>query len=93
MMTKNKAQKNKIPDGWEVKKLREVSKMYDGTHQTPKYVSDGVAFLSVEHITANQFNDTKFISEDIYEEEIKKVTIERSDVLMTRIGDIGLLTL
>ena len=34
-------------DDWEQRKLNEVSDIYDGTHQTPKYQDDGVMFLSV----------------------------------------------
>jgi type I restriction enzyme S subunit len=88
MKTKSK-QKNKIPDGWEVKKLGEISKIYDGTHQTPKYVEKGIPFLSVEHITANQFSNTKFVTEEVYSKEIEKVKIVNGDILMTKIGDIG----
>ena len=69
--------------------LRKFSKIYDGTHQTPTYVNSGIPFYSVEHVTANQFSKTKYISEDVYKNESKRVKIERGDVLMTRIGDIG----
>ena len=74
---------------WEEKKLREVLKYYDGTHQTPKYVKEGIPFYSVEHITANQFSKTKFISEKVFEKENKRVKLQKGDILMTRIGDIG----
>ncbi len=69
--------------------MGEVAKIYDGTHQTPNYVSDGVPFFSVEHVTANNFTKTKFIAEDVFKKESKRVVLERGDVLMTRIGDIG----
>jgi len=74
---------------WEKKKLKNIAKIYDGTHQTPKYLKEGIPFYSVEHLTANNFNNTKFISRDIFEKENKKVKIEKNDILMTRIGDIG----
>lgn len=74
---------------WEEKRLGDVAKIYDGTHQTPKYVDEGVAFYSVEHLTANQFIKTKYISEDVFGRESKNKSIEKGDVLMTRIGDIG----
>tara|TARA_B100000795_G_scaffold264873_1_gene245938 strand:- start:8 stop:1210 length:1203 start_codon:yes stop_codon:yes gene_type:complete len=79
---------NNYPD-WEEKKLGEVLKYYDGTHQTPKYVEKGVPFYSVEHLTANQFTKTKFISEAVFEKENRRVKLEKGDILMTRIGDIG----
>lgn len=79
---------NTYPD-WEEKRLGEFLKYYDGTHQTPKYVEQGVPFYSVEHVTANQFVKTKFISEEVFEKENKRVKLENGDILMTRIGDIG----
>ena len=74
---------------WEVKKLGEVVKIYDGTHQTPNYVANGIPFYSVEHVTANQFENTRYISKDIFEKENERVKLEKGDILMTRIGSIG----
>lgn len=71
---------------WEQRKLNEVSDIYDGTHQTPKYQDDGVMFLSVENIKTLTSN--KFISREAFEDEFK-IRPQRGDVLMTRIGDIG----
>ena len=66
--------------------MNEVSNIYDGTHQTPKYQDDGVMFLSVENIKTLTSN--KFISREAFEDEFK-IRPQRGDVLMTRIGDIG----
>ncbi len=55
-MLENKPQKN-MPTGWKSLKLGDVSKIFDGTHQTPNYVDFGIPFYSVEHITANNFID------------------------------------
>lgn len=74
---------------WQTFSLKEISKIYDGTHQTPTYVDEGVPFYSVEHVTSNDFENTKYISEEVYKNEIKKVRIEKGDILMTRIGSIG----
>lgn len=79
---------SEFPD-WEEKKLGEVARIFDGTHQTPKYVDKGIAFYSVEHVTANQFTKSKFISEKVFEAENKKVKLEKGDILMTKIGSIG----
>ena len=73
-------------DDWEERKLNEVSDIYDGTHQTPKYQDNGVMFLSVENIKTLTSN--KFISREAFEDEFK-IRPQRGDVLMTRIGDIG----
>lgn len=87
-MKTKQSQKN-ILTGWQQLKLGEVCSVYDGTHQTPTYIPTGIPFYSVEHVTSNNFNDTKFVSEDVYKKEIKRIQIEKGDILMTRIGDIG----
>lgn len=74
---------------WEISHLKDQAKCWDGTHQTPNYIDQGVPFFSVEHITSDNFENTKFISEEVFEKESKRVCIEKGDLLMTRIGDIG----
>ncbi len=74
---------------WEGIELGEITSIYDGTHSTPQYVDFGIPFYSVEHLTRNDFSDTKYIAEDVFEKENKRVKLERDDILMTRIGDIG----
>ena len=48
-----------IPEDWEVKEVKKIAKIYDGTHSTPNYVDYGIPFYSVEHITSNNFKNTK----------------------------------
>ncbi len=79
---------NEFPE-WEYIQLGKIAKIFDGTHQTPKYTQEGIPFYSVEHVTANNFSDTKYISEKVFENEIKRVRLEKGDILLTRIGDIG----
>ncbi len=56
---------------------------------TPNYTIKGVPFYSVETVTGNKWENTKFISEDIFQKESKRVILQKGDILMTRIGDIG----
>lgn len=74
------------PDGVEFKKLESICGIYDGTHQTPHYTDSGVKFISVENIN-NPFGTKKYISEKDYERY--KIKPQIGDVLMTRIGSIG----
>ena len=78
-----------IPEDWEVKKIKNFAKVFDGTHQTPHYVDVGIPFYSVENVTANDFEHTKLISEEEHRVLTSKVKIEKGDILMTRIGSIG----
>lgn len=72
---------------WCETELSDICKVYDGTHQTPKYVPQGIRFVSVENIT-DIYGSEKFISLSAYESDFK-VYPEKGDILMTRIGDIG----
>jgi type I restriction enzyme S subunit len=78
-----------VPCEWIVRRLGDLAIIKDGTHQTPRYVSVGVPFYSVEHITSGDFENTKFISESEHRFLTRAYKIERGDVLMTRIGSIG----
>ena len=79
----------KLPKGWETASLGSITKIYDGTHYTPKYTEKGIPFYSVEQVTSNNFSKTKFVSEADYMKACKRAKIEKDDILMTRIGDIG----
>ena len=74
---------------WEEKRLKEVSSIYDGTHQTPNYVENGIKFVSVEDIK-NIENTQKYISEEDFNKNFK-IKPQINDILMTRItaGIIG----
>ncbi|MFZ4589717.1 MAG: restriction endonuclease subunit S [Ignavibacteria bacterium] len=74
---------------WGEKKLKEITEIYDGTHQTPDYQDKGIPFYSVEHVTSNNFLVSKYISREVFEKENARVKLEKGDILMTRIGDIG----
>ncbi|QBA74911.1 restriction endonuclease subunit S [Lacticaseibacillus paracasei] len=73
-------------DPWEKRKLGEIARIFDGTHQTPNYQSSGIMFLSVENIQTLKSN--KFISLEDFQKDFK-VSPRTGDILMTRIGNIG----
>ena len=72
--------------GVKLKKLEDFAEIYDGTHQTPKYVNTGVPFVSVQDIK-NIYGTNKYITIEEYNKF--KVKPRKNDVFMTRIGDIG----
>ena len=79
----------KPKEGWKMVKLGDVVTVFDGTHQTPYYVENGIPFYSVENVTSNEFEHTKFITEEEHLLLTQKHKIEKGDILMTRIGSIG----
>ena len=74
-------------DEWKHFRLKDIVKIYDGTHQTPNYIDDGIKFVSVENI-GNLEGTNKYISKVDYDKDFK-IKPEINDILMTRIGDIG----
>ena len=77
------------PDGVEYVKLNSVCDIYDGTHSTPNYTESGVKFASVENI-GNPYATRKYISEKDFEKY--KIKPRIGDVMMTRIGSVGVCT-
>ena len=75
-------------DKVETVRLDVVCGIYDGTHQTPKYIENGVPFVSVENID-DLNGTTKYISYEAYQKF--KIKPQIGDVFMTRItaGVIG----
>ncbi len=63
----------------------------DGTHQPPKFVPKGIPFIFVSNISDNKitYNAGKFISQETYDELIKRTPIEIGDVLLSTVGSYG----
>lgn len=79
-----------VPKQWTERTLADVCEVItDGTHFTPHYVPHGVAFYSVENVTANDFRNVKCISQEEHRDLIKRCRPQRGDILMTRIGSLG----
>ena len=57
---------------YELIRLADVcTKITDGTHKTPNYLSEGITFISAKNIVKNKldFSDVKYISEDEYQDD------------------------
>lgn len=74
---------------WKTVKLGDVADIKDGTHQTPTYVESGIPFYSVETVSNNDFSHTKYITLAEHLRLTSSYKIEKGDVLMTRIGSLG----
>ncbi|MFL9977337.1 restriction endonuclease subunit S [Paraburkholderia graminis] len=84
-----------VPEGWEWVRLGDSSMLItDGTHRTPKYISSGVAFISVKDINGRtvSFDDCKYISDEEHREINSRCNPERNDLLICRIGTLGRVT-
>ncbi|MBX9889188.1 MAG: restriction endonuclease subunit S [Flavobacteriaceae bacterium] len=78
--------------GWKKKRIDEVSlKITDGTHQSPKFLKDGIPFLLVSNIIDNKivYKTTKYISETDFEILNKRTPVEIGSILLTSVGSYG----
>ena len=79
------------PDGEKVAMADICRIITDGTHQPPKFVSEGIPFLFVSNIVTNEirYDTQKFISEETYAELIKRTPIAIGDILLSTVGSYG----
>lgn len=77
---------------WQRVRLGAVcTKITDGTHKTPKYVENGVCFLSAKNINNGYLNVTncKFITTEEHEDLKKRCFPEAGDVMLSKSGSLG----
>lgn len=77
---------------WEKRRLKDLcNRITDGTHQPPPFVSSGVPFLFVRNIVSGRidFNVSKYVSFEIYEELTRRCKPTRNDVLYSAVGSFG----
>jgi type I restriction enzyme S subunit len=67
----------------------------DGTHYTPTYSESGSIFLSAKNVTTRRINweDVKFIPNDLHVELQKRVSPKRDDILLAKNGTTGVAAL
>lgn len=76
----------------EIQLSEACKKITDGTHKTPKYLGEGVTFISAKNIINGRldFSDVKYISEAEYQEIQKRCQTEKGDVLLAKSGSLGM---
>ena len=77
-----------IPESWKWVRLSDVIDVRDGTHDTPKYVSNGFPLITGKDFYYGYFDleKTKYISEEDYKEIIKRSKVDVDDILFSMIG-------
>ncbi|HGO5392866.1 TPA: restriction endonuclease subunit S, partial [Klebsiella michiganensis] len=63
----------------------------DGTHDTPKYQSEGYPLVTSKNLSSGKlnFDDIKFISKEAHEKIKERSFVEFNDILFAMIGSIG----
>jgi type I restriction enzyme S subunit len=82
-----------IPNGWRVEKLGEVFYVKDGTHDSPKYLTDtnGYPLVTSKNIKNGKLDltDCNYISQEDYLKINKRSQVYINDIIMPMIGTIG----
>jgi type I restriction enzyme S subunit len=80
-------------DDWVKQTIKEIVKIpvTDGPHETPRFVKNGIPFLSVNNIVDNRidYSDLRFISkfdDNLYS---KKCKPQKNDILMGKAASVG----
>jgi type I restriction enzyme, S subunit len=79
---------------WTSKVLRNVIQVpvTDGPHLTPRFLKEGVPFLSVNNLVGNRvdLSSVRFISSDDHAEFSRKCRPQKGDVLLGKAASVGL---
>ena len=80
-----------IPHSWKWVRFSEVIDVRDGTHDTPKYVTDGVPLVTSKNLVDGEidFDTTKLISYEDAEQINMRSSVDNGDILFAMIGTIG----
>lgn len=80
-----------IPKQWAWCELQDVFDVRDGTHDTPKYQSEGVPLVTSKNLSSGRLDlqDVKLISFDDHRKISERSKVDSGDVLFAMIGSIG----
>ena len=80
-----------LPVGWRWSRLGICLDVRDGTHDTPRYVSDGVPLITSKNLSNGQidFSTAKLISKEDSEVINQRSKVDDGDIMYAMIGSIG----
>jgi len=81
----------KIPESWEWVRLADYLDVRDGTHDSPKYHSEGIPFVTSKNLDKGNidFSTCKCISLEDHKKFSERSYVENGDILFAMIGSIG----
>lgn len=75
-------------EDWEEKRLADITEVKDGTHDSPKYIKDGIPFVTQKNIRESglTLEDTNFITREDHDKFYKRSNVAYGDILISMIG-------
>ena len=80
-----------IPENWAWCRLKDYLDVRDGTHDSPKYYSTGIPFVTSKNLVNGMidFSDVKYISQEDHNLFSTRSKVDDNDILFAMIGSIG----
>ena len=80
-----------IPSGWSWSRLGTCLDVRDGTHDTPRYVSEGVPLVTSKNLSNGRvdFSTAKLISREDSQAVNQRSKVDSGDIMYAMIGSIG----
>ncbi len=78
-----------IPEDWEMVQFDDITEFIKcGIASTPKYVNEGIPFLSAQNVSDGKliFDNFKLISQELHKQLTTKTKPKRNDILYSRVG-------
>lgn len=81
-----------VPEGWQRKRLLQITEVIDCKHRTPKYVSDGVPIVSPGDISWGplMLNDCRRVSHQDYDQLMDHCSVQKGDIVFGRNQSVGI---
>ena len=80
-----------IPDSWKWCRLSQIIDVRDGTHDSPKYVPDGVPLVTSKNLSNGiiDYSNIKYITQEDADKINERSAVNDNDILFAMIGSIG----
>ena len=80
-----------IPDSWMWVRFSSIIDVRDGTHDSPKYESQGIPLITSKNLSSGNlsFEKVNFISQEDAKKINERSLVENGDILFAMIGSIG----
>ncbi|MBC8146920.1 MAG: restriction endonuclease subunit S [Bacteroidetes bacterium] len=80
-----------LPESWVWCRMQDYLDVRDGTHDTPKYVDNGIPLVTSKNLYTKKLDLTniKYISEQDHQEISHRSKVDKFDILFAMIGSIG----
>ena len=80
-----------IPDSWEWVRMSDVLDVRDGTHDSPKYIDNGIPLITSKNISNGylDFSNVKYISQEDADKINERSSVDDNDIIFAMIGTIG----